>query len=372
MKTGPYALAVMLVLTTVSGIGCGDDDLGAPVQPVGACCLEGVCSLTLEMDCAGTWYRAQSTCDPDPCAPSVNMSIIPAGTFTMGDGVALNGVVEREVTLTRDFYLGWYEVTNQEYMEALQWAYDQGFVRVGRDPRSNFICVLDVFREDSGALLSLRGSESEIQFDYGESKFFIRQAPSDWAVAAYPAGYDPANHPVMLISWFGAISYCNWISQIEGYSPAYNLEIWKCYESDPYGAEGYRLPTEAEWEYAAQFNDDRIYPWGDESPNIGRANYDKNVGWTVPVDSYPASPPNHGLDSMAGNVWEYCNDRISDLGTAPVTDPTGPEGGAFIKRGGGWMFGADHLRCATRSLSIGGIDGATTGFRVSRTVPVNQ
>jgi formylglycine-generating enzyme required for sulfatase activity len=184
------------------------------------------------------------------------MVTVPAGVFIMGDGVALCGEDEHEVILTRDFYLGQHEVTNQEYLEAVQWAYDHGYVTATTS------WVQDNLDGSNEELLDLDISYSEIQFD-GAGTFYLRESPSSYAQNAYPDGYDPSDHPVKVVSWYGSVRYCDWLSLQAGLPRAYaDSGDWSCNGGDPYGAEGYRLPTDAESEYAAQWDDERIYPWG--------------------------------------------------------------------------------------------------------------
>jgi formylglycine-generating enzyme required for sulfatase activity len=300
--------------------------------------------------------------------PPPGMVQVPAGVFTMGDGEAYCGVDQREVTLTRDFYLDQREVTNQEYMEAVQWAYDSGYVT------ATATSVRDNLDGSTQELLDLDDEDCEIQFD-GAGTFYLREAPSSYAQDAYPGGYNPADHPVKEVTWYGAASYCDWLSLQEGLARAYqHTGNWACNGGDPYGAEGYRLPTDAEWEYAAQWDDERIYPWGDEAPDCSRANFyhtDFCVGWTSPVGSYPDAPASLGLSDMAGNVWEWCNDwHACDLGTSPATDPTGPGSGTqSVLRGGNWIYSGADMRCASRDYGDTRDDSEYySGFRTSRTV----
>ncbi|MFC1573128.1 formylglycine-generating enzyme family protein [Candidatus Eisenbacteria bacterium] len=295
------------------------------------------------------------------------MVLVPAGTFTMGDGVAYCGVNEREVTLTRDFYLGQHEVTNQDYLEAVQWAFDHGYVT------AQVWEVRDNLDGSTQELLDLDTEYSEIQFD-GEGSFYLRESPSSEAQQAYPGGYDPANHPVKEVTWYGSARYCDWLSMQVGLPRAYeHTGDWTCNGGEPYDAEGYRLPTDAEWEYAAQWDDERIYPWGDEAPDCSRANYLGGdpycVGWTSPVGSYPKAPQVLGLSDMAGNVWEWCNDwHMCHLGTIQVIDPTGPSSGSWrVFRGSSWRHDDGYLRCASRRGDDPYDPANNLAFRVART-----
>ena len=109
-----------------------------------------------------------------------------------------------------------------------------------------------------------------------------RDPPEDWKHGRPPEGKE--DHPVGYISWYDAVAYCNWLSQVTG--------------------KPYRLPSEAEWEKAARGTDGRIYPWGDEPSDEKRCNFGCNVGGTTPVGRYsPQGDSPYGCTDMAGNVW---------------------------------------------------------------------
>ncbi len=293
------------------------------------------------------------------------MIVVPHGIFIMGDGVSYWAADEHEVTLTRDFHLGQHEVTNQEFMNALQWAYNNGYVT------ANTSSVQDNLDGDPKELLNMDSYYCEIQFD-GVGTFFLRESPSSEAQNAYPGGYDPADHPVKEVLWYGAVRYCDWLSLQAGFPRAYqHTGDWSCNEGDPYGASGYRLPTDAEWEYAAQYDDERLYPWGDDSPDCNRANFVSCVGWTSPVGSYPDAPATLGLSDMAGNIYEWTNDWfLYERGTAPVTDPVGPASAAYrTVRGGDWGHTSTIMSCAARWYAPWPDESRNTiGFRIARTV----
>ena len=288
------------------------------------------------------------------------MVLVPSGTFIMGDGVAYCGVDERQVTLTHDFWLGQYEVTNQQYLDLLQWAYDRGYVTATSSS------VRDNLDGSTEELVDLDSGYCEIAFSGGI--FSLRDAGH---------GLN-GDHPMKEVTWHGAASYCDWLSLSEGLPRAYDHSTWLCGGGDPYSAAGYRLPTDAEWEYAAQWSDERIYPWGDETPQeCVHANYNYCVGWTSPVGSYPSGvQPNLSdpIYDLSGNVWEWVNDRWEcRLGTSPETDPPGPGSGSYrVVRGGSWVYYASTLRAfyLRASYRIGSGDpddgSSTIGFRPSR------
>lgn len=324
------------------GIGRGADVRG--VVLVGVLCA----ATALGTGCSTTSGPSESSDDTPP-----GMVLVPAGTFIMGDGVAGCGVDEREVTLTNDFYLGQHEVTNQEYMEAVQWAYDHGYVTATTSS------VRDTMDGSTVELLDLDAAYCEILFSGGV--FALRDAGH---------GINP-DHPVKEVTWYGAARYCDWMSMANELDRAYEHSgDWLCNNHDPYGAEGYRLPTDAEWEYAAQYDDDRIYPWGNESPDCSRASYSGCVGWTSPVGSYPDAPAALELSNMAGNVAEWCNDwQVCNLGDEAEENPKGPTSGwGRAIHGGSWCYFASDLRRACRYTYSPGSSYDCIGFRVARTV----
>lgn len=298
-------------------------------------------------------------------------ALIPGGTYQMGDGNAPCGQDEHFVTLTRDFYIGQYEVTNLEYMELLQWAHD-----------SRLISVVGTHVKDAQGsgrlLLDMTSDDCEIWFDVESDLFALRQ--STFALReVFPDGYDPADHPVKRATWYGAVSYCNWLSLAGGYSPVYDPQTWTIPPGGTiYEAEGFRLPTDAEWEYVAQYESAGVYPWGSLAPSCELANCMVDnlwcVRWTMPVGSYPnGAQYNHEapIHDLAGNLWEWCHDLWScDLGAATTTDPTGPTtGGNRVLRGGSWSSETNMYRSAARSdFTSPDYPSFLVGFRIARTV----
>jgi formylglycine-generating enzyme required for sulfatase activity len=199
-----------------------------------------------------------------------------------------------------------------------------------------------------------------------------------WAAAN---GYDigpadgegkAADHPVWNVSWYEAVKWANARSEKDGLEPCYTVGgvVYRTGQRAPdcnWSANGYRLPTEAEWEKAARGGAvGRRYPWGDDI-DASRANYNQNNGGTTPVGSYPAN--GYGLYDMAGNVWEWCWDWYgSDLPGG--VDPRGPASGSGrVDRGGSWISFAYVCRVADRVDY--GPDNVHyyLGFRLVRTAP---
>jgi formylglycine-generating enzyme required for sulfatase activity len=152
-----------------------------------------------------------------------------------------------------------------------------------------------------------------------------------------------ANHPVVCASWFEAKTYCQW--------------------------RGARLPTEAEWEKAARGTDRRIYPWGNESPGRSLLNYDRNVGATTPVGSYPEGASPYGLYDMAGNVWEWVADWYDQdyYEHSPTVNPTGPASGEYlVLRSGAFNDDWTHIRTTNRNRDKQTDTADSLGFRCVR------
>ncbi len=148
------------------------------------------------------------------------------------------------------------------------------------------------------------------------------------------------DYPVIWVSWHEADTYCGWV--------------------------GGRLPSEAEWEYAARGPDDRVYPWGNVWPNDTLVNYNSNVGDTTQVGSYPGGSSWVSAMDMAGNVNEWVNDWYVNnyYSTSPQENPTGPDfGDGKVLRGGSYFSGPDLLRSARRFGSDPVYGNHVTGFR---------
>lgn len=333
------------------------------------CCLLGLAALVLSMTAAAPAAGAPGAI-PTPAAVAsacaAEMIHVPAGTFVMGDGEADCGETRHEVTLTRDALLGRREVTTGDYLVMLQWALDQGYVA------ASDAWVRDNLDGGAKQLVDLDDEDCEIQYD-GSGKFFLRPSPSPRAKAAYPQGYDPTDHPVIEISWYGAAAYCDWLNLAAGLPRTYDHATWTCPAGSPYSATGYRLPAEAEWERAARHPDGRIYPWGNYEPSCLQGNWwgqsEGCVGWTAPAGESPQEPSALGFLDLGGNVWEWCHDgSVCELDSAAVTDPLGPESAERrIVRGGSWAFTAECLRCARRNAWATGHSNYDVGLRVART-----
>jgi formylglycine-generating enzyme required for sulfatase activity len=203
-----------------------------------------------------------------------------------------------------------------------------------------------------------------------------------------------SNHPVQTVSWWDVIKWCNAKSQKEGLTPCYTVSgsVMKTGTTAPemnWTANGYRLPTEAEWEKAARGGvSGKRFPWGADTISHSQANYlastslsydasgsvnnyhpTYNVGtttYTSPVGSFAAN--GYGLHDMAGNVSEWCWDWYgASTYVYGAADPRGAATGSDrVIRGGRWSSYAIECRAAGRDLRAPSSTSFSRGFRVAR------
>jgi formylglycine-generating enzyme required for sulfatase activity len=257
------------------------------------------------------------------------MVLVRAGTFTMGSPTSEPGrdpdEAQHQVTLTKAIYVSTHEVTQSEWQAVMGW---------------------------------------------NESYF------------------RGASWPVELVTWYDAVSYCNQQSTSEGYTPAYAVtgatysgnHITSATVTWNQAASGYRLLTEAEWEYSCRATSTSAFCNGgitvtEDICTPLDANLDQ-VGWycgnasstTHDVGGKTANA--WGLKDMHGNVWEWCWDWYDTYPTGPVADPAGPASGSYrVGRGGCRNCFARTCRSAFRATANPGGGSNNLGLRLSRTAP---
>ena len=241
--------------------------------------------------------------------------LVKAGTFVMGsksdEEGRSNDETRHKVTLTNDYYIGKYEVTNRQYAAFLN---AKGIGAYGK----------------SGDVELVKADDEGVIFDDDNL---------EWS---YKKGYE--NYPVMYVTWYGANEFCRWV--------------------------GGRLPTEAEWEFAARggnLSKGYIYSGSNTVGDVAWY-YDNSDRQTYPVGQ--KKPNELGIYDMSGNVWEWCRDLYGDYPDYAVTNPTGPSNGSSrIVRGGSWSINAQYCRVADRVNNNPSIINNIIGFRV--VFPVN-
>ena len=311
---------------------------------------------------------------------------VPAGTFQMGD--PWNEGWEEEVpvhAVTLDAYrIGKYEVTNQEYADVLNWAHGRGYLQNS----SGAAYTGGLIYAYNQPIADTETSSSYSQLTYSGGVFGVRSR-----IGYNSQSFSMADHPMVNVSWYGAVCYCNWLSEQQGLQACYDTATWTRYTPV---RNGYRLPTEAEWERAAAWDGSRHWRYGMTSDTIDftRANYDESgyanplgltsspytspVGWYNGVNPARVDAPGTltvnatspvGAYDMSGNVLEWCHDWCCRVYTTePVTNPTGPtSGGGRLLRGGSWLISDNRCRSANRYNDLPDARGNDYGFRISRT-----
>ncbi|MDQ1256041.1 MAG: hypothetical protein QG656_637, partial [Candidatus Hydrogenedentes bacterium] len=316
---------------------------------------------------------------PVPDHLSQVMMPVVGGEFTMGKSDAEIGYADelpnQTITLT-DYRIGRYEVTNEEYAAALNWALDNGYplaTYIGEPfaPGSD-LASGDVYY-NGVLLLPYIDSASWINFWEEDGLFYVELLGAERA-------WD--EHPVVSVTWYGAAMFCNWLSESEGLTPCYDTQTW---EVNP-AKGGYYLPSEAQWERAAGWDPltqtHNVFSFGGDPLDYDRANYENHdpisiayrpatspVGWfngtnmvrglygqVQSKDSY--SPC--GCYDMSGNVWEWCHDWYALYGS------TGTKAGNRVVRGGAYTSWYEDCRSAKRGQLAPDQRSSDVGFRVAR------
>ena len=192
---------------------------------------------------------------------------------------------------------------------------------------------MDVYEVTNAQFKAFVDANPQWQKDNLENRFHYSIYLYHWSGPDYPAG--KANHPVVHVGWYAAMAYAEWA--------------------------GKRLPTEAEWEYAARGGlAGKKYPWGD-TITFADANYaDSGIGDTTPVGQYAAN--GYGLYDMAGNVWEWC------LNASETLNSRNPFNFSHVLRSGSWITSAQFLRVTDRFWRPPTDGNSDRGFRCVRPV----
>jgi formylglycine-generating enzyme len=305
--------------------------------------------------------------------------------------------VEWRRTLTNDYELLQHgiEYPQNSYTDTLHNAESTGFYQIMvNNPPKGMVWIPGGTNSGRDPTYSL--TVSSFYMDRTEVTKAQWDVVYTWAVKnGY--GFDHAgsgkasDHPVQTVNWYDCVKWCNARSEMEGRTPCYtvNGSPYKTGRSAPvcnFEANGYRLPTEAEWEKAARGGlQGKRFPWGDtithgEANYISSSSYTYDISatrsyhpaydyggypYTSPVGSFPAN--GYGLYDMTGNVWEWCWDWNGEdyYASSPSSNPQGPSSGSKrVPRGGSWSHIALSNRSADRNGGVPTSWYNDLGFRV--------
>ncbi len=309
----------------------------------------------------------------------LNMAFIPAGSFQMGntfdddEGASYDELPVHDVYIDA-FFMDKYEISNEKMREVMQWAFNNGKIIASES--------------------SVTNSEGDRQILLGFPLTYISQL--SFSNGTFLVATGKSNYPCEDISWYGAQAYCNYKSDMEGLERCISFDDWSC----NWNSNGYRLPTEAEWEKAARGGTPGTrFPWSNTNIiTFSYANY--NCLWLggAPYYSYdhatsdgfnPAfvtehepytnpegyfAPNGYGLYDMAGNVFEWTYDLFDDewysqpgATNANTHGPVSADSGRII-RSGSWRTYSPSQRCAERRTYQPSNIFFNIGFRCARRI----
>ncbi len=211
---------------------------------------------------------------------------------------------------------------------------------------------------------------------FAMDKFEVTQDIYEQLMMADPSHFKDAKRPVEQVRWSDGAMFCNARSELEGLESCYNLDTYEC----NFNATGYRLPTEAEWEYACRAGTSTVYDFGVDPQKLGTyAWYAANSNNKTSIVG-TKKPNQWGLCDMYGNVMEWVHDVYDEnyYENSPENNPRGPaEGKKRVLRGGAWNSGPDACRPSYRMADVPGITDAcfardTYGFRCVRRLSDNE
>ena len=350
-----FILAVLAVWAAISSTSLAEDKPAAKAPPL------AVAPFTADAARAhqDAWAKHLGQAREVTNSIGMKLTLIPPGEFKMGSGESAQDTVafftktcgadflttevfkkehpQHRVRITKPFYLGTYHVTRGQFRR---------------------------FVKDSGYKTDAEKGDKPWAWGWNpEKRDFLGGKDYSWG----HAGFEQTDeHPVVNVSWNDAVEFCKWLSRKEGKT--------------------YRLPTEAEWEYACRAGTTTRYYNGDDPETLAKVGNVADVtakarfpDWkgtikasdgyvfTAPVGQF--KPNAFGLYDMHGNAWEWCADWYGEdyYGKSPTDDPTGPDtGDGRVLRGGSWDSGPHNSRSAKPNWFSPDFRSDLMGFRVAR------
>lgn len=289
-----------------------------------------------------------------------------SGVFEMGAGsdelgAEMDEFPLHDVTISSDFCIQSSEVSNQHFLHMAKWAVDSGFATV------TSASIRDAINGSSVELLHMNDL-GEIGFDETVGFYWLDLGNNR---------FHPDN-PIKVVTWYGAAAYCDWLNLMSGLPLSYDHTTWNLQSEDIHTTIGFRLPTEAEWEYACRSGTQSAFATG--SMTSTGCNIDpvlveigwycgNSDAWTYPIRQLISNA--WGLFDMHGNVWEWCADWYSPdyYENSPGENPMGPTSGTQrVARGGSFNSGVQGCRSASRSSTDPSNVNSSIGFRPVRSV----